>query len=117
MPRDGGASEPERRLARCEQPMANTSQGQFRKIKGRQRDADLAWLEEQRRRDACPFEQAVRFLRSRRYIVAPQQESAETWFVGNRRDLSKADVVALAERLGCPFRRNIYEIEGGKPRD
>jgi hypothetical protein len=47
------------------------SQGQFVRIKARQREQDLAWMDEQRRRDCDRLEQAIRFLRSRGYIVAP----------------------------------------------
>lgn len=104
MPLDGTNSQ----LPRLEQPMA-TSQGQFLRIKQSQRDKDQAWLEEQRRRDADPFEQALRFLRSRGYVAAPQEGSLRFWFCGGRRDLEPADIIALAKDRGCTFERTINE--------
>lgn len=102
-------AQPKQQLERSGR-MASTSQGQFHKIKARQREQDKAWLEEQRRRDADPFEQALRFLRRRGYIVAPNG-SPDVWVCGNRHGLSAPDLVALATRLGCSFERTIYERE------
>jgi hypothetical protein len=108
MPHDGNAAQLKSAIVRSELPMA-TSQGQFLKIKKSQRDKDLAWLEEQRRRDADPFEQAARFLRSRGFVVAPQEGSSSSWFVGQRRDLDRAGVIDLATTRGCSFERTIRE--------
>jgi hypothetical protein len=91
------------------------TQGQFIKIKARQREQDTAWMDEQRRRDGDRLEQAIRFLRSRGYIVAPDR-NPQLWFCGRRRELEAADLCDLADRLGCPFERSIRETrEDEKP--
>jgi hypothetical protein len=84
------------------------TQGQFTRIKARQREADQAWMDEQRERDSDRLQQAIRFLRSERYIVAPCR-NPDRWTCGRRSDLTGQDIMQLAERLGCPFERTIRE--------